>query len=190
MTLSPIRATAAQLARAPKYRRARRKAGERRRAGMVPRNRFFEVPLTARGCAPSMRNVERRARGYDGRTLPFLGMRMKKSTRAALLSALVFPGTGQFLLGRAARGCLFLLPAAAAAAYIGAQVLERANAIVAQLDSGALPLDPLLIAERLSAAPGTEGPLMTLAVVVALLCWAGSIIDALLTGDRCDAPVA
>ena len=99
------------------------------------------------------------------------------------MSALVFPGAGHFLLGRAARGCLFFLPAAAAAAYIGSQVLERANAIVAQIESGALPLDPQLIVEQLSAAPGAEGPQMTLAVVVALLCWAGSISDALLIGE-------
>jgi TM2 domain-containing membrane protein YozV len=108
---------------------------------------------------------------------------MKKSIKAALMSALVFPGAGHFLLNRAGRGCLFLLPAAAAAAYIAGQVMERANAIVAQIESGALPLDPQLIIERISAAPGAEGPQMTLAVVVALLCWAGSIIDALLIGD-------
>lgn len=107
---------------------------------------------------------------------------MKLSTKAALLSALVFPGVGHFLLGRAARGCLFLLPAALAAVYLGSAVLQRANAIIAQIDSGALPLDPQAIAERLSGAPGAEAPLMTLAVTIALLCWAGGIIDALLIG--------
>lgn len=108
---------------------------------------------------------------------------MKLSIKAALVSALVFPGTGHFLLGRAARGCLFLLPAAAGAAYLASQVLERARPIMAQVESGALPFDPELIAERLSAAPGAEGPLMTVAVAVCLLCWAGSIIDCLLIGS-------
>lgn len=101
---------------------------------------------------------------------------MKRSIKAALLSALVFPGAGHFLLGRAARGCAFLAPAAVAIAYVGSDLLARADAIVAQINSGALPLDPQLIAERLSAA---QGPWMTLAVTAFLLCWAGSIVDAL-----------
>lgn len=108
---------------------------------------------------------------------------MKRSMKAALLSALVFPGVGHFLLGRAARGCLFLLPAALAAVYLSGAVLQRANEVIAQIESGTLPLDPQRIAERMSATPGAEGPLMTLAATVALLCWAGSIVDALLIGE-------
>jgi len=107
---------------------------------------------------------------------------MKRSYKAALLSALIFPGCGHFILGRAMRGCLFLLPTAVAIAYVGKQVMERANAIVDQVNSGALPLDPQLIADRLSAAPGSEGPLMTLAVTVCLVCWVGSVLDALWLG--------
>ena len=79
---------------------------------------------------------------------------MKQSTKAALVSALVFPGIGHFLLKRPGRACLFLLPALAAATYMFDQVMTRANAIVEQVQSGALPLDPQLIAERISADPG------------------------------------
>lgn len=109
---------------------------------------------------------------------------MKRSIKAALLSALVFPGLGQLMLGKTRRALLFLLPCAVAAVYIAGQVLERANAIVAQLENGELPLDPQLLSERLSAAPGSEGPMLTVAVVVAVACWAGSVIDALLSGER------
>lgn len=111
---------------------------------------------------------------------------MKASTKAALVSALVFPGSGHFLLKRAGRGCLFLLPAGLAAYYLFSQVLQRANAIADQVLNGSLPLDPQLIAARISADPGTEGPMMTLAVTVALVCWAGAIIDALWLGKRGD----
>jgi hypothetical protein len=109
---------------------------------------------------------------------------MKRSIKAALLSALVFPGLGQLMLGKTARALLFLVPCAVAAVYICGQVLDRANAIVAQVQSGELPLDPQLLSERLSAAPGSEGPMMTVAVVVAVVCWIGSVIDALLSGER------
>ena len=107
---------------------------------------------------------------------------MKRSYKAALLSALVFPGVGHFVLQRAGRGCLFIAPTALAMVYVARQVLARANAIVDQVNSGALPFDPQLIADRLSAAPGSEGPLMTAAVTVCLLCWVGSVADALWLG--------
>ena len=105
---------------------------------------------------------------------------MKPSIKAALISALVFPGLGHFALKRGARGCLFLLPALCGALLIFRQVLQRASLILDQLDNGSLALDPQAIAERLTAAAGTEGPLLTLAVALCLLCWAGSIIDSFL----------
>jgi hypothetical protein len=107
---------------------------------------------------------------------------MKRSYKAALLSALVFPGLGHFTLQRAARGCLFLLPTAVAAVYVARQVLARAQGIIDQVNSGALPLDPQVIADQLSAAPGAEGPLMTAAVTVCVVCWLGSVLDALWLG--------
>lgn len=109
---------------------------------------------------------------------------MKSSTKAALVSALVFPGTGHWLLKRAGRGCLFLLPSALSAYYLCSQVLQRANAIADQVLNGSLPLDPQLIADRIAADPGAEGPMMTVAVTVALICWAGAIIDALWIGKQ------
>ena len=107
---------------------------------------------------------------------------MKPALKAALISAFVFPGLGHFTLRRGARGCLFLLPALLAAIYIGRQLLQRVNLILDQVQSGAVALDPLAISEQLSAAPGAEGPLLTVAVTVALVCWAGSIIDSFLLG--------
>ena len=35
---------------------------------------------------------------------------MKAKTKAALISALLFPGLGHFVLKRAMRGCLFIVP--------------------------------------------------------------------------------
>ncbi|MET3131927.1 TM2 domain-containing membrane protein YozV [Oxalobacteraceae bacterium GrIS 1.11] len=104
---------------------------------------------------------------------------MKRSIKAALLSALVFPGIGHFTLGRAARGCLFLLPSALGAFYLVRQVSENANRIVDQIMNGSLPADPQVIAANLSAV---EGTLPTLALTVCALCWIGAIIDSFLIG--------
>lgn len=106
---------------------------------------------------------------------------MKPSLRAALLNALVFPGAGHIHLKRAARGCIFLLPALVAAIYLFSVLMERAGAIADQISTGRMPLDPALIAARLEAA-SAYSPLMTLSVYVIVACWAAAIVDGYLIG--------
>ena len=102
---------------------------------------------------------------------------MKPSIKAALLSALVFPGLGHFALGRRVRGCLFLVPAALCCIVLAQQIIARSSAIIEQLENGTLPPDPQAIYAQLSGAP-MAGTLGTLALVIAAICWAGSVIDA------------
>lgn len=107
---------------------------------------------------------------------------MKPSIKAALISALVFPGLGHCALKRRARGCCFMLPSVLAILYLVRVAVARANALLAQIDSGALAIDPQAISDQLSAA-GPQSTLVTLATVVLAVCWAGSIIDAFLIED-------
>ena len=108
------------------------------------------------------------------------GSSLSKRHQALLLSALVFPGSGHFLLGRKARGCLFLVPALVALAIILRQIMARMDQIMAQIDSGALPLDVQLIMEKVEALSANDGPAMTVAVCVLVACWIGSLIDTFL----------
>ena len=100
-----------------------------------------------------------------------------KRTQALLLSALVFPGSGHFVLQRKARGCLFLVPALVALVLVLRQIMARLDQVMAQIDSGALPLDVQLIVEKVDALSANDGPAMTLAVSVLVACWIGSLID-------------
>jgi len=109
---------------------------------------------------------------------------MKPSIKAALLSALVFPGIGHFTLRRPGRACLFLLPTVVAALYVGRQVMQQVDMLMDKLQDGSIPLDPQQLADQLSNAPGADSPLMTVAAIVCVVCWAGSIIDALLIGPK------
>jgi hypothetical protein len=104
---------------------------------------------------------------------------MKPSFKAALISALVFPGLGHFALKRRARGCWFLLPSALAILFLIRVAAARANALLMQIESGTLALDPQAISAQL-ATPAAQDTIVTLAIVVFALCWAGSIIDAFL----------
>lgn len=104
---------------------------------------------------------------------------MKRNVVGALLSALVFPGIGQFYLGRRRRALLFLVPAAVAGLLYAGFALEQANALAGQVMSGAVPLDPAAMAARLEAQPTPWS--VSLAGIVFLACWVGSVLEAALT---------
>lgn len=108
---------------------------------------------------------------------------MKASTKAALISALIFPGLGHLVLRKGVRGLLFLLPAAAAVIYLLRSVLQLMDQLVGEINSGALGLDPIAILERVHAS-GIDNPTTNLASLVCILCWAGSIADALWLGRQ------
>ena len=108
------------------------------------------------------------------------GSSLSRRTQALLLSALVFPGSGHFLLKRKARGCLFLVPALVALVIVLRQIMARLDQIMAQVNSGALPLDVQLIVDRVDALSASDGPAMTVAVGVLAACWLGSLLDTML----------
>jgi len=106
---------------------------------------------------------------------------MKASTKAALISALVFPGLGHLVLRKGARGLLFIVPAALAVIYLLRSVLQLLDRLMDDINRGALALDPVAILERVHAS-GIDNAATNLASLVCIVCWAGSIIDALWLG--------
>jgi hypothetical protein len=111
---------------------------------------------------------------------------MDRSVKAALLSALVFPGVGQLFLKRPARAMIFLLPALIASWYFANAVLQPIMAIASDLGSGALPFDAFLIQARVDQTRVDTG-MMNLATMVLVLAWIAATIDAWLVGraDKC-----
>ncbi len=108
---------------------------------------------------------------------------MKASIKAALISALVFPGLGHLFLRRGARGLLFIVPALLAAGYLLRTTLALAAALVTEINDGTLPLDPLLIVERVHSS-GIDNPATNMAALVCIVCWVGSVLDALWLGRQ------
>lgn len=108
---------------------------------------------------------------------------MKASTKAALISALIFPGLGHLFLRprRALRGLLFMAPAALVASYFLRQVLVLSSQLLDELNRGALAADPEAIMARLDAAANPADNWMAW---LGLLCWAAAIADALWLGHR------
>ena len=105
---------------------------------------------------------------------------MKPTTKAALVSALLFPGLGQLLvLKRRGRAMLFIVPAVAALLFLLRTAFMAASQIVDQVTAGTLPLDPQLIAAQIEAT-NSGGMAGNIAATVLLVAWLGSILDALL----------
>lgn len=108
---------------------------------------------------------------------------MKPTSKAALVSALIFPGLGHLVLKRPLRGCLFIVPALLAIGFLLRTTLELANQLVDEINSGKLAIDPFRIIERIHAA-GVDNPATNAASLVILLCWAGSVADAYWLGRQ------
>jgi hypothetical protein len=108
---------------------------------------------------------------------------MKPTIKAVLMSALLFPGLGHLALKRGKRGCLFIVPCALAVLYVLRRVLQLVSTLSDQVANGTLPLDLQILSDRVDAAVAAW-PGMNLALVICMLCWAGSIADAVWLGRR------
>ena len=105
---------------------------------------------------------------------------MKASKAPALISALLFPGLGHLALRprRAARGMLFLIPAATALAFLLRTALQLANQLVDDINAGTLAIDPLQILERIHAS-GADNTAANIASAVLMMCWVSAVVDVL-----------
>jgi hypothetical protein len=100
---------------------------------------------------------------------------MKRNGVAAALSALVFPGVGQYYLGRKLRALLFVVVAAASGWIYLSYQIDTATTLADQVLSGSVPLDPAALEARVAAHPA---PLrVTLAGIVFVLSWIGSVLE-------------
>jgi len=103
---------------------------------------------------------------------------MKKSSKAALLSGLVFPGIGHMVLKQYLRGSVLILSALVALSVIVTRVFQRALTIVDRINSGDIPIETGAIAELVSNSTGGADSLVeSIAVIVLGACWLIGIID-------------
>ena len=103
---------------------------------------------------------------------------MKKSSKAALLSGLIFPGIGHMVLKQYLRGSILMLSALAAFSVIVTRLLQRALTIVDRINTGDVPVETGAIAELVSiSASGADSFIENTAVIVLGACWLIGIID-------------
>jgi len=110
---------------------------------------------------------------------------MKKSIKAALLSALVLPGAGHFFLKKQLTGMLLAILAFAGLYSIISTTLERAQRIADKILSGEAPAGISALTEFVSSeAMNTGAQQMDLALLALLISWAFGIIDSYRIGRQ------
>lgn len=114
---------------------------------------------------------------------------MKKSVKAALLSALIFPGIGHLVLRSYQRGVVLLLVAGFALSVVVTTTVQKALAAVERINRGELAADMSSISAYLAA--DTEGSrAASIALSVLLVCWLIGIADAWRLGGLADKALA
>ena len=103
---------------------------------------------------------------------------MKKSTKAVLLSAFIFPGVGHFFLKKHIPGVILIFISLAAIYYMVSMAVEKALQITEKIQSGDVRLDVEVITELVSKqATGTEAQLLNIAMAAFIICWLFGIIN-------------
>lgn len=112
---------------------------------------------------------------------------MKKSTKAVLLSALVFPGVGHIYLKKYLPGSLLAGTAFTSLCYLTAKAIARAMQIVDKILSGEIQPDIATITGLVSQQPaGAEALLINIATVIFIISWIVGMVDAYRVGRSQD----
>ncbi|WP_210395552.1 hypothetical protein [Motiliproteus sediminis] len=111
---------------------------------------------------------------------------MTRTTKAVLMSLLLFPGSGLFLLQRYV-SAVALSGAAAVALYMLLRAaLVMAEAISEKILSGTVPLEPIAILNAVHSVAAASGPQANLASLVFMGCWVVGVVLSWRAGDAND----
>ena len=108
---------------------------------------------------------------------------MTKPIKAAMLSALVFPGAGHFFLKKYIPGTVLAVIALVSLYLIIAGAVERALEITDKIQRGEVQLDIAAITELVSnQSAGTDFELLNFAGTVLIISWLIGIADSYRVG--------
>jgi hypothetical protein len=103
---------------------------------------------------------------------------MKKSTKAVLLSALVFPGAGHIYLKKYIPGAALIGISCAGIYYLISKMVEQSMQIIDQIQSGAVQPDIASITDMVSKqSSGPQAEILNIVTIIITLCWLGGMID-------------
>jgi hypothetical protein len=103
---------------------------------------------------------------------------MRKSIKVILLSALVLPGAGHFLLKRYLAGMVLAGTALVCFYFIISEILQRALEISDKIQRGEIQPDVTAISDLLSHQPVSDNAhLINIAWTILIITWLTGIVD-------------
>ena len=111
---------------------------------------------------------------------------MKKSTKAVLLSAFVFPGLGHIYLKRYLVGAVLLFAAAISVYQLGAAAIDTALSIAAEIEAGQVSLGETSISQLVEEKSAESAEATDLPLAVLALGWIIGLLDAYRVGKKVD----
>lgn len=113
---------------------------------------------------------------------------MDKASRAALLSALVFPGAGHCYLGRWWRGLSLALVSLVPLYLLLSTTLAITRELLDELESGAIPPDLLALTQETMVRVHAGSSTLQMASLAFAVFWVTGIIDAHRLGSAAAPP--
>lgn len=104
---------------------------------------------------------------------------MKKSVKAALMSAFLFPGSGHFFLKSRITGTIFSIGFVIPLYYVIQDVMAKAQLLVAQISTGKIPINVTSLSQSISETT-TQDSNFTMDILI--IIWVISIIDSYFLG--------
>ena len=108
---------------------------------------------------------------------------MTNALKGVLLSGLVLPGLGQFLLDRKIRGSLIMVVVLSILGALTVQVTRTALAVMEKVDLQAAQLDVNVFYDAVRQADMGNGIMLSWLI---LFCWLAATIDAFIIGKKMD----
>ena len=103
---------------------------------------------------------------------------MKLSTKAAIYSALVFPGAGYFVVKKTVHGTVAFLITFAGLALVMVEAFHKAQIIADKIVTGEVAIDLGVIREQILTTPGVFSTTVVSAISIVIgVVWVGGIID-------------
>jgi hypothetical protein len=108
---------------------------------------------------------------------------MRKPLKAALFSALLFPGSGHFFLKKHVRGTLLAGVSIVCVYALLSTAVEMAQEISVKIQSGEIPFDVTRITEEVSKQTASSGTqLADISTYLLAICWLVGIVDSFRVG--------
>jgi len=111
---------------------------------------------------------------------------MKKSIKAALLSGLVFPGLGQFMLKSHKRGTAIVVVVMTCLYLTISEAIEQAHVVLEKLEQSGGAINIETITNATTQASATTESNASLFINLIIICWVVAIVDAYITGKTLD----